>query len=181
MTFSESLEVAQTVILLVGFGVLIYWFRQWISALRGALEAQRVTIEAQKVFIDNMSTLLNVTDAPKMLERYEAYKKMVDYEKEAMLQEHQETELAEDGLIGIVTDLLPYIPSEKRDDLIAPAKIPSRHKEMLARLAKAAPDFQAETRERARKALQEEIAELQKQKRLTEDEMRRQLRNLSMK
>ena len=177
MTFSEGLEVAQIVIVLVGFGGLIYWLRQWISSLRGALEAHRATIEAQKVFIENMSTLLNVTDAPKMLERYEAYKKMVDYEKEALLREHQEKELAEEGLIGLVTELLPYIPLEKRDELLASAKMPTRHKEMLARLATAAPDFQAEAREKARKVLREELEESEKQLRLVRDELARQLRH----
>ncbi len=48
------------------------------SWLKGALDAQRETVTAQDQLVRTM-------DAPRMLERYEAYKKLVEHEKTAAL------------------------------------------------------------------------------------------------
>jgi hypothetical protein len=52
---------------------------------------------------------------------------------------------------------------------------------MLTRLAKAAPDYQADALENTRKALQERHEELEKTKRILEEEVRQQLENRSIK
>jgi hypothetical protein len=85
----EALLITQTVIYLLGIGGLAYWVRKWFRALEGALDAQRATIEAQKIFMESLSTFLNIADAPKMAERYEAFKKMVEHEKNLAFAEYE--------------------------------------------------------------------------------------------
>jgi peptidoglycan hydrolase CwlO-like protein len=52
----------------------------------GAIDAQGKTIAALQAFIQGLQTVLNATDTPKMLERFENYKKIVDLETDAIKQ-----------------------------------------------------------------------------------------------
>jgi len=75
-------------------GGVVYWARTWFHALNGAVEAQKTTIDAQRAIIEGMANFLNVGDTPKVAERYEAYKKIVDLEKDARLK-HIENQFQE--------------------------------------------------------------------------------------
>ena len=80
-------EVIQTIIYLGGLSGVVYWAGKWFHALKGAIEAQKTTIGAQQSMIEGMANFMNIVDAPKMAERYEAYKKIVDQEKDAILKQ----------------------------------------------------------------------------------------------
>lgn len=183
MTLSEVLQAIQIAILLLGFSGLVIWLRQWIFALRGALQAQNATIDTQKIVIESMSNFLTVADAPKMLERYEAYKKLVDHEKEAILRKQEGKEFSEQGLLGMIIDMLPYVPSAQRGELLASAKISALDKEQLNRVAKVAPDLLAEKIEQDRNTLRKTLLEHAEQMRREMDvlkaEMERKARVLN--
>jgi hypothetical protein len=85
----EALLIAQIAISVVGIGGLVYWMRKWFKALEGAVNAQKNTIEAQKAHIEGMANFLNIADAPRMAERYEAYKKILDAEKDAWMKANE--------------------------------------------------------------------------------------------
>jgi len=72
-----------------------WWIVGWLRSLKGAVDAQKETIVAQKEFIQALQTFLDVTDTPKMLERIEAYKKLVDHQKEAFQQDLKRTSAEE--------------------------------------------------------------------------------------
>ena len=76
---------------LIALGGFAWWIVGWLRSLKGAVDAQKETIAAQKEFIQGLQTVLDVTDTPKMLERIEAYKKLVDHEKEAFQQDLKRT------------------------------------------------------------------------------------------
>jgi len=80
-------EVIQTIIYLGGLSGVVYWAGKWFHALKGAIEAQKTTIGAQQSMIEGMANFMNIVDAPKMAERYEAYRKIVDQEKDAILKQ----------------------------------------------------------------------------------------------
>src|SRR5437899_2955560 len=85
----EALLIAQTVIYVLGIGGLARWVYKWINALKGVVEAQQKTIDAQKVWLEGFVNFLNIADAPKMAERYEAFKKMVDHEKDVFTKQYE--------------------------------------------------------------------------------------------
>ena len=89
MTTSEVIGVVQAIIYLGGLAGAIYWARTWFRALKGAVQAQKTTIDAQQAIIEGMANFMNIADAPKMAERYEAYKKTVDLEKDAILKQFE--------------------------------------------------------------------------------------------
>jgi hypothetical protein len=167
MTSREIFDIVQTIILLVGFGGLAYWLRRWIIALKGAVDAQRATIDAQKVFIESMA-------APKMLERYEAYRKLVDHEKDAALAQYEKQlqELrsspssADNQIFDVVAEVMAFVPAEKRIRIIESATLPVSHSERLARIAVTAPDLVAQANKAATeslKKLEEELIKRQTQ------------------
>ena len=55
--------------------------------LKGAVDAQKETIVTQKEFRQGLQTVLDATDSPKMLERFEAYKKLNDLAADAVKQD----------------------------------------------------------------------------------------------
>jgi hypothetical protein len=61
-------------------GGFAYWIRGWIHALHGTVNAQQRTIDAFK-------TLLDASDTPKMLERFESHKKLTDIAADAVREE----------------------------------------------------------------------------------------------
>ncbi len=124
------------------FGILLVGW--WIKALKGAVEAQGKTIEAQGMTIKaqgailtefkdlsaTMKGVLESTDEPKMLERLQAYKEIVDREKAAAITELKK-QFAEgfrinveaikdlvDAEIEVFGRLVSYVPVEERRNLI---------------------------------------------------------------
>lgn len=150
----QTLDIVQTVILVIGFGLLAYW----IKALKGTVEAQAGTIAEQKTFIENLATVLNATDAPKMLERYEALKKLLDHEKEALIAQYEKkikqqqqvqifVNSSEKPLLNVIAELMPFVPADKRNSIIQAAKLGEAERIRIEELAKAAPDLIAKTDE----------------------------------
>ena len=81
--FSVDLDTVLQGINLVGLG-LLGWL---IYALKQTVDAQKKTIDAQETHIANITKVLDIVDAPRMAERYEAYKKILDAEKEAYIKD----------------------------------------------------------------------------------------------
>jgi hypothetical protein len=145
---------------LVALGGFAYWARGWFTALKGAVDAQKETIAAQKEFIEGLRTILDATDTPKMFERFEAYKKLVDQEKEAFQQnaEHKLTEQREwmsateiavskamstviSSYINIIGALMPYAPRNARTAAVEATSLDKGFKETLLTLADHAPNL----------------------------------------
>jgi hypothetical protein len=133
----DTIAIIAAGVNLIALGGFAWWIVGWLRSLKGAVEAQKETIAAQKEFIQGLQTVLDVTDTPKMLERVEAYKKLVDHEKEAAMsqmkrelteEKNKSTESSLRQLIhlneqvtkvaGLLADVLPFVPPEDR------AKIP---------------------------------------------------------
>jgi len=199
MSFSQILDIVQTTVFVVGFVSLAYWIRGWITALKGVVDAQKATIDTQKVFIDNMSTLLTLTDAPKMLERYEAYKKITDHDKEATLKQYEKQfqeernqlsnsdtklldgpadKVVEVQILSIIWDLIPFVPSENRQQIIDSATVPPRFKELLRRIAASTVDLPAEETRHRRDQLQKELDESKKSLDITVARLREQIKDI---
>jgi hypothetical protein len=103
---------------------------------------------------------LNAADTPKMLERFESYRKLVDQEKEAALTQAKR-ELAEDknksvesslqaviylnehvtNLVDLVGRLVPFVPPKDRPTLLDSIDFRPRLKDRMIRLAHEAPDL----------------------------------------
>jgi len=86
----ETIAIIQTIIYLACIGGVVYWARQWFTALNSAIAAQKTTIEAQKTLMDGMATFLNTMHVPVMAKRFEDYKKLVDREKDALVRQAEE-------------------------------------------------------------------------------------------
>jgi hypothetical protein len=121
MISPETIAIIQTIIYLAGIGGVVYWGRKWYLALQGAVAAQKTTIDAQKAFMESMAMFLNIADAPKMSERYEAYRKLVDHEKEVILKRFSEekkeflerlddSDVGITNLLAVVRGMTPYVP-----------------------------------------------------------------------
>jgi hypothetical protein len=138
-------------------GGFAWWIVGWLRSLKGAVDAQKETIAAQKEFIQGLQTVLDVTDTPKMLERIEAYKKLVDHEKEAFQQDLKRTSAEERekilneairgevAMIDVIADLMPYVPIGKRKEAIASANVHPVLKGWMHRLCEQAPDVSEST------------------------------------
>lgn len=99
---SEIILLTHTVITILGFGGLIYWMNRQMNALTGAVNAQEQTIKAQaehiksqsEIFkefeslINTIKMLSDITDSPKMLERWKAHKDLLEEEMKAKLDKH---------------------------------------------------------------------------------------------
>lgn len=174
----EVLVTTNLAISVLGLGGLVYWMNRQISALKGAIEAQKKIIaahaeqmKAQGEVLRNfegltktMQIVLESTDALKMLERYKAYKEIVDHEKRVALQE-QERQFAEEkgqmsqaqqrvlrdttaviaatsvSLIDLCGNLILYTPLEVRRGIVNSTDLPDSIKDVLLRLVEAAPDW----------------------------------------
>ena len=90
MISPETIAIIQTIIYLACIGGVVYWARQWFTALNSAIAAQKTTIEAQKTLMDGMATFLNTMHVPVMAKRFEDYKKLVDREKDALVRQAEE-------------------------------------------------------------------------------------------
>ncbi len=162
-----DIQVIQIIISIVGFCGLGYWIYRWIVALKGAVDAQRDTIQAQaqtvasfKSLLDSMRQVLDSTDKTKMLARIDAYKKIVDREKEITIQavemelQHKDQQFQKIGIetakalapiIGALTqfagETISYIPSNLRSPIIKSTKLPLELKDAFQTLADNAPDY----------------------------------------
>ncbi len=156
-------EIVLLVVYILGTCGLGYW----ISALKGAVSAQEKTIVAQGESLKNLQSLLQTmqivlesTDAPKMLERFEAYRKLVDEEKAVVLQQHarrfdeekkhlsqsavkffREVSEVTSSAFSLIVDLMLYAPPELRKKIIDSSKLPPDYQAMVHRSADAAPDL----------------------------------------
>jgi len=102
MTLHDTIVIIAALVNLIAFGGFAYW-------IKGSLQAQQQTITALKNLIDAL-------DTPKMLERFEAFKKTVDLAKEAAIQDLErkfEEERKELVRAGVETT------SELADDFLA--------------------------------------------------------------
>ena len=144
-------------IIFLGLIVLGVLMKRWIDALKGTVAAQSQTITSQKTLLENLGNVLNAADTPKMLERVEAYKKFVDQEKEAAIQDLERkfaeerkelvragvettSELADD-FIALIVNLMPYVPREDRKALIESTNFSKRAKSFLWSAADKLADF----------------------------------------
>ena len=154
MGFVEILVAIQIALTVLGFGGVVTWLHRQITALNGTISAHQRTIEA-------MNHLVNAIDAPGMLRRFEAYKKLVDHEKELLLKtsatQAQELQRGKtewlvehmSAFFGLAADFLPYVPIQIRRDFIERLKLPSGQsadafKGALLHLSKEAPNLHAE-------------------------------------
>jgi len=126
-------EVIQTIIYLGGLSGVVYWAGKWFHALKGAIEAQKTTIDAQRAIIEGMANFMNVADAPKMAERYEAYKKIVDLEKDAIRKQTEVRLLEEKNLLLQSTAQLNAAINDQLNKLDTRANLKDEFKELDAR------------------------------------------------
>ena len=140
---SEIILLTHTVITILGFGGLIYWMNRQVKALTGAISAQEATIKAQAEQIKSQGEIFkefeslnntirmisDATDSPKMLERWKAYRVLVEEEMQAKLNKHiREVDLDMDrlrdfskftgNLFGSFIEAMLYAPVSKRETWI---------------------------------------------------------------
>jgi len=143
MDFATVIQVIN----LLGLIILAVFMKRWIDALKGTVDTQQQTIAALK-------SLMDASDTPAMLKRFESYRRLVDHEKQA-IQENFERALAEQkikisesqietgNLFGsvyeIASRLMPYVPIEDRQKLLETSDIAPALIKPLARLADEAP------------------------------------------
>ena len=142
-------------LLLVSLGV-------WVRHLRNAITAQKETISAQHTLLETMRLVVDATDVKKMQERFEAYKKVVDIEKDAMQRDHDrrlvdQTEKSSRAVIELneeysrmfsaytlfVAEIMPYIPKKRRREVIEESRLDADTRLILERLADEAPELSA--------------------------------------
>jgi hypothetical protein len=121
MTLHDTIVLIAVLVNLIALGGFARWIVGWIRSLKGAVDAQEKIIAAQKEFIQGLQIIVSAADIPQMQQRYEAYKKTVDLEKEAAIR-HLEIKLSDqmsrsaalfvESLIGIIAKLMPYAPHE---------------------------------------------------------------------
>ena len=90
---------------------------------------------------------------PKMLERLESYKKLVEHENEAIQRNLRRisAETSEKkidigvrnmtAMLGIIGHFMPYVPTQRRKEVIDTATIVPCMKQTMQRLAEQAPDL----------------------------------------
>jgi hypothetical protein len=154
-SMSNLIVVILQVINFLGLVVLGFWTKRWICSLQGTVNAQKETISALK-------EIINTTDTPEMLKRFESYRKLVDHENQALQDEYkrklatQKDEMSQskvevmkysqniiNGFIHVFSRLMPYAPMEARSKAIGSSNLEHGFKELLERLAKAAPQISA--------------------------------------
>ncbi len=152
--------VTITVVIYVGLHL-----RRQLHTLKGTVEAQKATIDAQAEQMKAQSTVLenferlnkqmkeviDTVDAPAMLKRMQAYKEIVELERQQLTaQVRRETnenlqQVREDvgNLVGdfyvVISSMMRFIPPAQRLALIEASDLPTRFKQGLKKLADAAP------------------------------------------
>jgi hypothetical protein len=140
--------------------LLLVFLGMWIRHLRNAITAQQTTIAAQQTLLQNMGLVVDATDVRKMHERFEAYRKLVDNEKDAMQREHDRRlidqrkktsqafiEVNENysGMFSaytlFVAEIMPYVPVKRRREVIEDSRLDADTRVILQRLADEAPDL----------------------------------------
>jgi TolA-binding protein len=170
----EIALILQALLGLCAFVGVVRWLVRQINAMKGAVAAQEKTIAAQaesmnaqrnalqglEALLKNMQMLLESIDEPKMLQRLQAYKAIVDTEskvllekqsrhleerKELMTREHQRLMAGLlKALVDVLAKLFPYVPRDERTGLINSIALPEPFnaeeiREGLRQLAEAAP------------------------------------------
>jgi hypothetical protein len=133
--------IPTAIISVLGFGGFVYWTKRHFDALKGAIDAQHKTIEGQSAILNNfeslnktMKTVIDVFDPPTMLNRIESIKKLADHDMEVYkrgvdLDKEEDIEKWKMHFVGVslevytvfidlATKTMPYIPQDKRIDVI---------------------------------------------------------------
>jgi hypothetical protein len=141
--------------LVIYFGLHL---RRELRTLKSTVEAQKATIEAQGAVLQDyerinktMTLAVDTLSAPAILEQGEAYRTLVE-KKTALLLEEQERQQARtnefmsnlhhqtvSGFVGLVSEMLPFIPPDRRMALINAAALNRPYKGTLQELADAVP------------------------------------------
>jgi hypothetical protein len=141
----DTIAIIAAAVNLIALGGFAWWIVGWLRSLKGAVDAQKETIAAQEKFIQGLQTVLDATDSAKMLERVEAYKKFVDYEKEVLntQRERQLEDVAElsGQHLTVIGALMPYVPYAERTRAINTIPIEKGTKESMHRIANVAPEL----------------------------------------
>jgi hypothetical protein len=151
MTLHDLIVIIAALLNLTVFGGCAYWVVRWLRSLKGTVDAQAETISTLRTVIDAM-------DLPKMLERFKAYKKITDRQKEAEVQEierkfsEQQAALVQSGeeskkgyeqdridFIDLILDLMPYVRKEIRYKVIASSNFSDELKHTLQDTARKLP------------------------------------------
>jgi hypothetical protein len=146
---------------IVGGGLALY-----IGVLKRAVDTQKATIEAQAEHLKAQTTVLqdferlnkamklaiDTLNAPAILEHGEAYKALVDKTTALILEDQarQQAHITEfmgdlhsrtvSGYVGLIGEMLPFIPKDRRMALINSAALNHPYKDTLQELAEAASD-----------------------------------------
>jgi hypothetical protein len=139
----DTIANIAAVVNLIGLGGFAWLIRGWFRSLKGTVETQAQTISTLKTVIDTM-------DLPKMLERFEAFKKITDRQKEAEVEEierkfsEQQAAFVQSGeeskkgyeqdridFIDLILDLMPYVRKEIRYKVIASSNFSDEVKHTL--------------------------------------------------
>lgn len=155
----------QTILYLIFIGIVLYQvqvLKVTLKAQKDAMAAQTAAVSAQQVTLGNLSnllgtmdTVLSSVDAPKMLARYEAYKKILEEEKEAAIRQgdkmalyaldkcKEEIEFWTRSCLNISYSLLPYVPPFERMRIIDSFKLENHEdfRQFFYKLQEWAPDF----------------------------------------
>jgi hypothetical protein len=153
----DTIAIVAAGVNVIALGGFAWWIVGWLRSLKGAVDAQRVTIAAQKEFIQGLQALLELTDSPKMLERYEAYKKIVDHEKESLKRALEarraeaqgklaSAEIWSDDMINLFFDLTPYVAEQDRTTVIESTQLSDSAKMIMRRFANLIPDLSTQKR-----------------------------------
>lgn len=153
MDIEALLIIAAIFINLVAFGGFAVWARGWFTSLKGTVDTQAQTIAA-------LQSVINTTDLPAMLDRIQAYRKIVDIEKEAIIGELQRQfaeernklrgsgterlKVCEDFLAAsteFLFEQLAYVPRETRQKLINASNFDEKAKAALRNAATTFPDL----------------------------------------
>ena len=145
MTLHDVIVIIAAGLNFVAFGGFAWWIAGWICSLRDAVDAQGETIKAQKNLLEDLRTVLEATDTPKMFEGWEAYKKIVDHEKETWEQSFKrqwnEEKQKSSRAMDIIAAFMPYVPSEQRKKTVERIDFDDQIKGILLRLVDQAPDI----------------------------------------
>jgi hypothetical protein len=150
----------------LGFGGLIFWLKQRIGTLEGALHDQGVTIAAQKVHLEaadqtnrRLREFMETLDLEQWVKRFDSHRRLVEAEGEAKLEagrrelqkqleltqrQGQQTsealEFVSMGYLVLATKALVHVPRAEREAIIDGTEIPAYQKQIFKDWAARAPE-----------------------------------------
>ena len=113
--------------------------------------------------------VLNATDAPKMFEQPDAYKKLVDHQIDAMRGQYEKqlaeqrkvqllgsssTDITGNQIFDVVSEMMSCVPSEDGQLILVSAKLPATQKGASNNYLRSYPDFLADANEAVKVQLQ---------------------------